>query len=151
MSCVETCPDDLGDVPAHIVLLAIRTTDTNGILERVRAVLPADTDVRVERAPVVSHAPRKPALPLTTRQTDILALLIRNLSNKEIGRILAISHFTVRNHVSQLLRLLNVPSRKAAIAALSATAGADLPSATFIACPASQHPPLVRTLPDSIP
>lgn len=111
MSCVETSCER--GAQTRILLLTIRTTDTNAILDRVRAVLPAETEIRVEHA-------EEPLLPaLTTRQADILALLLRDLSNKEIGRVLAISHFTVRNHVSQLLRLLNLPSRKAAISALS--------------------------------
>lgn len=53
---------------------------------------------------------------LTARQHAILDLLLQELSNKEIGRRLQISHFTVRNHVSRLLEILGVPSRKAAIA-----------------------------------
>lgn len=48
---------------------------------------------------------------LTQRQREILALLKEGRSNKEIGRALALSHFTVRNHVCLLLRILNVHSR----------------------------------------
>ena len=61
---------------------------------------------------------------LTPRQQDILDLIVQGKSNKEIARALAISPFTVRNHVSLLLRVLNVASREEA--ASKATEGATL-------------------------
>ena len=61
---------------------------------------------------------------LTPRQQDILDLIVQGKSNKEIARALAISPFTVRNHVSLLLRVLNVTSREEA--ASKATEGATL-------------------------
>jgi DNA-binding CsgD family transcriptional regulator len=48
---------------------------------------------------------------LTPRQREILALLSDGRSNKEIARALALSHFTVRNHISLLMRILKVHSR----------------------------------------
>lgn len=61
---------------------------------------------------------------LTPRQQDILDLIVQGKSNKEIARALAISPFTVRNHVSLLLRVLNVASREEA--ASKAAEGATL-------------------------
>lgn len=49
---------------------------------------------------------------LTQRQFEIALGVTRGLSNKDIGRELGISHFTVRNHLSRILLLHGLSTRE---------------------------------------
>ena len=51
---------------------------------------------------------------LTVRQLDVLRLIAQGMSNKEIAQELDISPYTVRIHVSALLRTLGLSNRSAA-------------------------------------
>jgi DNA-binding NarL/FixJ family response regulator len=54
---------------------------------------------------------------LTARESQILQMVIRRLSNKEIAQVLDISERTVKFHVSNLLNKLAVNSRQEVIGA----------------------------------
>src|SRR5450432_764053 len=69
--------------------------------------------------PVAPRAEAIAAFKLTPRQTDVLALLLRGLSNKLIARELKLSVETVKDHVAAVLRALGVNSRTQAVLAVS--------------------------------
>jgi DNA-binding NarL/FixJ family response regulator len=57
--------------------------------------------------------------PLSAREMEILGLIIRGMSNKEIAYHLGISHQTVKNHITTILGKLGVADRtQAAVYAL---------------------------------
>lgn len=56
-----------------------------------------------------------PDHPLTRRESDVLQLIGRGLSNKEIARELSLSVATVKHHVHNVLDKLNLPRRALAM------------------------------------
>jgi DNA-binding NarL/FixJ family response regulator len=54
-------------------------------------------------------------LGLTPRQQQLVALIARGFTNKEIAADLHISEFTVKNHVHRIMRQLKAQSRHAAV------------------------------------
>lgn len=52
---------------------------------------------------------------LSPREQDVLLMLSKGLTNKEIGHVLYISQFTVRNHVKHILEKLGATDRTEAV------------------------------------
>lgn len=55
--------------------------------------------------------PGEPFQPLSSREMEVLTYVTRGMSNKEIAMLLGISHQTVKNHVTAILRKLGVDDR----------------------------------------
>jgi DNA-binding NarL/FixJ family response regulator len=80
----------------------------------------------VQRTAPPAAAPLRPAeLGLSERQAQVLALLLRGLTNKAIARELKLAEQTVKAHMSAALRALNVSNRTQAAIAV-AQLGLDL-------------------------
>ncbi|MFC0590141.1 response regulator transcription factor [Novosphingobium aquiterrae] len=111
--------DRSSDAPRRRTLLALVDSDDEQALDRLMSVLPNARFVDLSSphatpVPTTSHAEKAAPDPqlLTSRQSEIFALMLEGLSNKAIGRRIGISHFTVRNHVSKLMQILNIPTRR---------------------------------------
>ena len=52
---------------------------------------------------------------LSPREKDVLQMIAKGLTNKEIAHVLAISQFTVRNHINHLLEKLQATDRTEAV------------------------------------
>ena len=59
--------------------------------------------------------PGSPFHPLSDREMEVLACVVRGMSNKEIAALLGISHQTVKNHVTAILRKFGVEDRTQAV------------------------------------
>jgi DNA-binding NarL/FixJ family response regulator len=86
----------------------------------VDAILKVNSGLRVIPAAVAkSLAARTPNSALTDRERDVLALIVKGKSNKEIAAELGITEGTVKCHVNVILSRMGVSDRtQAAIAAL---------------------------------
>jgi DNA-binding NarL/FixJ family response regulator len=57
----------------------------------------------------------KDKLELTSRQQKLMELVAQGLTNKQISKELGLSEYTVRNHISRILRQLDAESRSEAV------------------------------------
>jgi DNA-binding CsgD family transcriptional regulator len=72
--------------------------------------------LRGRRVTGIGDRRREPVFGLTARELEILRLVAQGLSNPQIADALARSEHTVRRHLANILRKLDVPSRAAAAA-----------------------------------
>ncbi|HOB13280.1 MAG TPA: LuxR C-terminal-related transcriptional regulator [Novosphingobium sp.] len=120
---VTADPATQTSAPGHLIRIVIET-DQPEVVDAIKAILPQDASLSTLRSssaesemrPSGQSTPQAESIleSLTARQTEVLVLLCRGYSNKQIGRELVLSHYTVRNHVSQLFRMLGVTNRKLA-------------------------------------
>lgn len=101
-----------------VVLVTVSRFRGEDAIARIQSALPGSDIINLSQLHIDrnlgDHGPgvKSSLAPLTLRQQEILDFLLTGLSNKEIGRKLGLSHFTVRNHVSNILRILNFRGRR---------------------------------------
>ncbi|GIF99393.1 DNA-binding response regulator [Catellatospora citrea] len=91
----------LKDLPSRDLAAAVKLAHAG--------VLPLDPVVAARLTAAVPQ--RSPAVALSIRETDILRLVARGMTNREIGRELHLSEGTVKNHMSRILDRLGLRDR----------------------------------------
>jgi DNA-binding NarL/FixJ family response regulator len=69
----------------------------------------------MEKARHLYSEPGSPFHPLSEREAEVLTCVVKGMSNKEIASSLGISHQTVKNHVTSILRKFGVEDRTQAV------------------------------------
>ncbi len=85
------------------------------LLEAIRTVAGGGTHLPVDVGNRLADRMMRPEM--TTREMEVLRLVAEGLSNQEIGDRLFITEATVKSHVNNLLRKMNVMDRTQAVVA----------------------------------
>ena len=100
----------LKDTPSEELAAAIRAVHKGytqlgpGLVEKIMAKVPA-------AAPVPPASPPSSWDELTPREQEVLRMIAKGASNREIAKALYISEGTVKNHVTNILNRLNLRDR----------------------------------------
>jgi two-component system, NarL family, response regulator LiaR len=106
-----------GAVRSGAIGYLLKTTDADELCEAIKAAAAGQVRLAPEAAARLMREVRAPASPdtltepLTERETDVLKLIARGRANKQIARELYVTTSTVKTHVNNLYRKLDVGSR----------------------------------------
>jgi DNA-binding NarL/FixJ family response regulator len=110
------CPKDIEpEKLLHVVMQAVQGNYVVGEQVFTRRELENWLERQLESARRSYSEPGSPFHPLSDREMDVLRCMLNGLSNKEIAFLLGISHQTVKNHVTAILRKFNVDDRTQAV------------------------------------
>lgn len=106
----------LGFIPKtterEVILNAIKLVFSGGVYIPSE-ILEETTSPQLTTKPATRDSLK--SLGLTDRQIEVLALLMKGRSNKSIAKILNVAVPTVKNHITVVLKALNVTSRTEAV------------------------------------
>ena len=96
----------------------LKDSDSSVLKKAIFAIIKGETFIQPELTPMLkkrledkSMGARKYDETLTRREIEVLKLLAEGLFNKEIAYTLSISEKTVKNHVSNIFKKINVSDR----------------------------------------
>lgn len=121
----------LGAVRSGVTGYLLQDASASDVLAAVRAVFRGEAVcppqlcfalfrfvVQMVRELPVQNSTSKPDL--TLRQQQLVSLVAKGLTNKEIASRLSLSEFTVRNHIHRILKQVDAGSRREAVEAIRA-------------------------------
>ncbi len=109
-------------IQAGAVGYVLKDASKEELAGAIRAAKAGHTTISAEAANDLLDGSSDTSIELTDRELEVLALLVKGMSNKEIARQLHRSPFTVRHHVSQLIKKLEA-SNRAEVAAIAVERG----------------------------
>jgi DNA-binding NarL/FixJ family response regulator len=102
-----------GAIRAGAIGYLLKDTEADELCQAIKAAAAGQVQLSPKAAARLMREVRAPESPetLTQREIDVLRLMAKGLSNKEIARDLGIGEKTVKTHVSNILSKLGVLSR----------------------------------------
>jgi NarL family two-component system response regulator LiaR len=97
----------------------LKNVSAEELVNAIRRVVAGQPSLSPEAAQVLIQKVNEPPPPgqdMTEREKEILALMVKGLSNNEIAEHLIVSQSTVKFHVSNILSKLDATSRTEAVA-----------------------------------
>jgi DNA-binding NarL/FixJ family response regulator len=126
LTTYDTDADILRAVEAGASGYLLKDAPPGALARGIRAAARGETVLApAVAARLVTRARRPPPDPLSPRETEVLRLVGRGLTNAEIGRELYISEATVKTHLLRVFAKLGVSDRTAAVT--TAIERGDLP------------------------
>lgn len=96
----------------------VKEVDTSELVRAIRAVHQGESAFDPASSSAMVRgltSPGRGARALTARETEVLSLLARGLSNREIAAALFVAEATAKFHVANIMRKLNVARRSEAV------------------------------------
>lgn len=94
----------------------LKTISGQKLIDAIRIAIAGLPTLAPEAAQALVEAPPHPTHSnLTSREKDVLELMVNGMSNAQISEVLCISVFTVKNHVSNILSKFGVNNRTEAV------------------------------------
>lgn len=116
LTTYETDRDILRAIEAGACGYLLKDTTPGELADAVRAAHRGETVLAPSVASTLVRQVRRPAPPaLSARETEVLRLVARGLTNADIGRELFISEATVKTHLLRVFTKLDVADRTAAV------------------------------------
>jgi len=103
-----------------VILNALRLVISGGVYVPPEILAGRELPQTMQRQVTFDQAQPSPAdLQLTERQLQVLALMMQGKNNKTICRTLRLAEPTVKNHVTRILKALQVTNRTEAVVAVN--------------------------------